>query len=160
AICRGNVEMVTRLTFRDAERLASFDAKVPLMDVTDCGEAVDGGLHIPRLDHDHEVDHRLGGETGDCRRTNVFDRDSDVADGTGRTVTEPLELERPSRAVVDDDDRIRHGLKLGASLVTRQPATGRFEQGATGHAGACPHHGRASHVQGSAVPDEMGVTSV
>jgi hypothetical protein len=42
----------------------------------------------------------------------VFDRDGDVADCSGSTVAKPLELERPTRAVVDDDDRIRHCARL------------------------------------------------
>jgi len=95
------------------------------MDVTDHAEAVDRGLNVVRLNYGQEVDHRLGGETGDCGRTNVLDRDGEVADCGGRTVAKPLELERPSRAVVDDDDRIRHGVKLVGSLVTRQLAIGR-----------------------------------
>ena len=36
------------------------------MDVTDHAEAVDRGLNVVRLNYGQEVDHRLGGETGDC----------------------------------------------------------------------------------------------
>ena len=49
------------------------------MDVTNRGEALNGALHVGWVDHDHEVDHRLGGETGDRRGADVLDRDDKVA---------------------------------------------------------------------------------
>ncbi len=69
-------------------------------------------MHIVGLDCDHKIDNWLGGETGDSGGANVLDRDSEVADRGGRTVAEPLELEWPSRAVFDEDDRIRHRCQL------------------------------------------------
>ena len=87
------------------------------MDVTNRGEAVNRRLHILRLDHDHEVDDRLGGETGDSGGTNVLDHDGEFADDSGCPVAKPLELDRPRRAVVDDDDWIRHGAMRVVHLI-------------------------------------------
>lgn len=82
------------------------------MDVADRGKALDRTLHIVDLDHDHKVDHGLGGETGHSRRANVLDRYGEVADCSGHTVVEPLELKWPAWVIVDNDDRIRHGGSL------------------------------------------------
>jgi hypothetical protein len=71
---------MTAITYRSIEGFASFDAEVPSMHVSNRGEALDHRLHVVRLDHDHKVDHGLGGETRDGGGADVLDRDREVAD--------------------------------------------------------------------------------
>ena len=78
------------------------------MDVTDRAKARDRVPHIVGLDDHHEVDYRLRGEIDDGCGADVLDRDSEVADRGRRAIADPLELERPGRIVVDDDDWVWH----------------------------------------------------
>src|SRR5512132_1506095 len=101
--------MVTLFAFRPPESLATLDPEVPSRSISDRLQAGDRLVDIVvRLDDHHHVDQVLGGQSWHRCRTDVLDRDGDIAECSFRAIAKADELRGPRGVVLDDDDGITH----------------------------------------------------